>query len=169
MIGNRAECRLVAAMLFVITLSACGPQTRNDCILENMRGVTSDDAAIAIRNACNSKHTRHSIAPPKSECGTRPMTAKELAKLQIRARVKWEDLSLNYLTFSVYNGNNTSVEKMSVRIRDISFSAPQDYEVLGTRPLVRPSAAAQDLIVSVASRPSDDFRFQLLSAETCSE
>jgi hypothetical protein len=164
MLGNRAECRLVAAMLFVITLSACGPQNYNDCILENMRGVTSDVAATAVRRACNAKHIRHRTEPPKSECGTRPMKASELAKLQISARVSYEDLR-----FSVYNGNNTSVEKMSVRIRDISFSAPQDYEVLGTRPLVEPSAAAKDLIVSVASLPSNDFRFQLLSAETCSE
>jgi hypothetical protein len=92
------------------------------------------------------------------------MTATELANLQISGRTSYEGLK-----FSVYNGNNTSVEKMSVRITDISFSAPQDYTVLNGRPLVLPNAAAQDLLVKVATLPSNEWRFELLSAETCSE
>ena len=165
MIGNRVERRLALAILFVVTLSSCGPQNRNDCILENMRGVTSDDAARAIRQACSSKFHTRSTEPQQSECGTRPMTASELAKLQVSASQSYGD----YLSVSVYNGNNTSVEKIFVRIRDISFSAPQDYEVLGTRPLVGRKEAAQDLKIYVATMPSDRFRLQILSAETCSE
>ena len=164
MMGNRIECRLVVAILFITTFSACGPQNYNDCILENMRGVTSDDAAREVRRACHGKFGRRSTASATSECRTRPMTATELAKLQISGRTSYDDLK-----FSVYNGNNTSVEKISVRITDISFSAPQDYAVLGTRPLVLPNAAAQDLRVVVATLPSNEWRFELLSAETCSE
>ena len=162
--GNRVECRLVVAILFITTLSACGPQNYNDCILENMRGVTSDDAAREVRRACRGKFRRQSTASATSDCRTRPMTVTELAKLQISGRTSYDDLK-----FSVYNGNNTSVEKISVRITDISFSAPQDYTMLGARPLVLPNAAAQDLSVRVATLPSNKWRFELLSAETCSE
>ena len=164
MICNRVECRLVVAILFITTLSACGPQNYNDCILENMRGLTSDDAAREVRRACLRKFDGRTFASAPSECRTRPMTATELANLQISGRTSYEGLK-----FSVYNGNNTSVEKMSVRITDISFSAPQDYTVLNGRPLVLPNAAAQDLLVKVATLPSNEWRFELLSAETCSE
>jgi hypothetical protein len=32
-----------------------GPNNYEECILENMKGVTSDQAAHAIRNACREK------------------------------------------------------------------------------------------------------------------
>jgi len=50
-----------------------GPNNFNDCIIENMKGVTSDSAAASIRMACRQKFPEKKDTPPKfdlSRAGT---------------------------------------------------------------------------------------------------
>jgi hypothetical protein len=46
------KIRATIFLALLSTLSACGPSNFDECILENMKGVTSRDAAGAIYSSC---------------------------------------------------------------------------------------------------------------------
>lgn len=48
-------CVSVVAQTQIVKAELFGPATFEDCILENMKGVTSDFAARAIQSACREK------------------------------------------------------------------------------------------------------------------
>ena len=61
-----------------------GPRSYEDCILANMKGVTSDNAAGQIRRSCKSKfphETQKTI-----ECVSNPFTSSERSKLEGTAK-----------------------------------------------------------------------------------
>lgn len=178
--------RWVLALLIFVLLSSCGPQNYNDCILENLRGVSNDQVARQVARACRAKfpiQVTNRDVTAVAKCATRQMTSNELAKLQISvAEKKWWEVgdpvdadarALHYdLKFSVYNGNPIDIEKIFVRISAPNFTAPQDYEVqppsLGKDyPLVRANTGARELRVSVATLPLDGWQYQVIGAETC--
>ena len=57
-----------------------GPRDYDECILENMRGVTSNSAAASIRRSCLQKFPRPANGP---------LSAAELGKLNL-TELSWE-------------------------------------------------------------------------------
>lgn len=163
---GKSFLRWLAPLLLVFPLAGCGPQNYDDCILENLRGVSNDRVAVQVRLACRSKFPNRDAAA-SNNCATRQMTSIELSKIQVSATVNYDELR-----FFVYNGNLTDIQKMFVRIAAPNFTAPQDYEVqpplLGKEyPLVRANTGARELRVSVATLPLDGWQYQVIGAETC--
>ncbi len=182
----KPSLRRLVALLIVLPLTSCGPQNYNDCILENLRGVSNDQVARQVARACRAKfpiQATNRDGTAVAKCATRQMTSNELAKLQISvAEKKWWEVgepvdtdarALHYdLKFSVYNGNPINIEKILVRISAPNFTAPQDYEVQPPLlekegPLVRAKSGTRDLRVSMATTPADGWQYQVVGAETC--
>jgi hypothetical protein len=66
---------LLLVSMFLLHFSASawspfGPNNFNDCIIQNMKGVTSDTAAASIRHSCRQKFPEKS-PPQKQELNTR--------------------------------------------------------------------------------------------------
>ena len=190
----KLSLRRLAALLIVLPLTSCGPQNYNDCILENLRGVSNDQVARQVARACRAKFpiqstNRDGLAV--RQCTTRQMTSSELAKIQISATVNARDKEIvdlarqfggtvegtvedrePELKVSIYNGNPIDIEKIFVRISAPNFTAPQDYgvqraSIANAYPLVEANSANRDLRVSLATFPADGWRYQVVSAETC--
>lgn len=68
---------IVATACFLVADAAMagwfGPSSYEDCVLENMKGVTSDTAAVAISRACSAKFP----APPTPPTPQPPTPTKE--------------------------------------------------------------------------------------------
>lgn len=107
-------------ILFVLTAFAgstvaiagmFGPTNFEECILDSMKGVTSDQAANAITYACRKKFQNQS-EPKKS---TRTLTADELKFVTGRGGPSY---SSDYFSIDLYNGNSkVSVSKVTIFIR----------------------------------------------------
>ena len=84
------DMKCIFTILFLLTSnysyawSLLGPSTLEDCILENMKGVTSDDAALAIRVACMKKFPGDAT----KQCKMREMTSAEAKNVTALARMK---------------------------------------------------------------------------------
>lgn len=139
--------------------SLFGNQTFDECILENMKGVTSDVAASSIRQACREK-TKGSVAAP---CKDRLLTNEELAKLTIAATLY---NNLNSINFEVYNGNrDIEIKEINITISASNIKIPQEYVVpdLFTRPLSKGMKT-----ISAFPVPAKDWGWGIISATTCS-
>jgi len=79
----RAAVLISIAIAPAASMAWFGPSTYEDCVLKNMRGVTSDLAAAQIRNACREKFRDRGQSVPKG----RALRPDELAKLTARAGV----------------------------------------------------------------------------------
>jgi hypothetical protein len=55
--------RCVLSFPLFILISGCGPQSYDECIIDSMKGVSSDVAARNIRNACREIYPAISDAP----------------------------------------------------------------------------------------------------------
>jgi len=76
-----------------------GPNNFEECILDSMKGVTSDQAANAITYACRKKF-QNQAEPKKS---TRTLTADELKLVTGRGAPAY---SGDYYSIDLYNGNS---------------------------------------------------------------
>jgi len=68
----------LTVLLLPIFVFAQDAQTYEDCILENMRGISSDVAATAIREACESKFTVLEVADIESTASEVPQKENEV-------------------------------------------------------------------------------------------
>lgn len=99
-----------------------GPDCYEDCILESMKGVTSDKAALEIKRACRKKFPiKQKPKPPLIK-----LTNKELSKITGRCRLN------DVTTFSceLHNGNdNLIIEELSISIwaHDGEYSSAKTY------------------------------------------
>lgn len=135
----------------LLTLSAvlagCGPRNYDDCVLENMRGATSDVAAREIRESCESKF------PEVSEAhDVRPLTEEELEKLTGKAGLRFG----NYYAGSIYNGNST-VTVSEFEIGLITTSGGEK------------KARAYNAAVTVPPRTTKDFGFDIITGDSEAE
>ena len=83
-----------------ITTSAgfFGPSNYDECVLENMKGVTSDQAARAIQAACTKKFPLEKEDLSKYE----NISKEKLDKIDGKASLKFD----NYFGGHLYNGNS---------------------------------------------------------------
>jgi hypothetical protein len=121
-------------------------QTYEECILENMKGVTSDDAARQIRYACISK-TSNSVAESK-KCSTRFLTATEEILVTPYASIE----SHGWMKLNVHNNNkNIAVTGFKVFIKDLQTNKTLTYEV--THPKIEPLTTSAEILVKILYAP----------------
>ena len=142
--------------------SLFGPRSLEDCILENMKGVTSDDAALQIRVACMKKFP---VDKPK-KCTMREMTAGEANNVKGNASIS--DYRSPYFLGSFYNGNNVAtVDEIIVIFRADNIKPPQEYKLYLSYPIAPKSS--KDAGTSVQIAPSKNFEWNISSLKTCSQ
>jgi hypothetical protein len=96
-----------------------GPNDYNSCILESMKGITSDVAARAIKQSCREKF-------PEEKQESKELPESAVQKLEGSARM---DTRGDYIC-TIFNGNNDwAITSLEVRITDEKTSAFKDYKV----------------------------------------
>src|SRR3989344_9259022 len=86
-----------------------GPSNYDECILESMKGVTSDKAALLIARSCRQKFPNEPAKKPDS----RALSIEELSRLTGRAGHSFG----NYFSGNIYNGNtNITVSEITIRV-----------------------------------------------------
>lgn len=99
----------VFCMPLVANAGWFGPSDYGECILESMKGVTSDKAAILIARSCREKFPDK----PKDKPKTRSLSYDELSKLPGKAG---HDFG-NRFSGNIYNGNtNVTVTNISISV-----------------------------------------------------
>ncbi len=136
------------------------PKSFDDCILKNMKGVTSDDAAVQIRVACMNKFPQGD----SRKCKLREMTSAESAKVTGTASV--HRLGQPYFSGSFYNGNDAvAVEAITVIFTADNIKPPQEYDLFLDLPIQPRSSKTAGATVQIA--PDKNFRWGLKSLKTC--
>lgn len=99
-----------------------GPSDYDECILEGMKGVTSDVAAQIIRQSCQKKFPRKT---PEDKSVELPSSALE--KIEGKAGMT----NYGYYEGSIFNGNaEWHITSFTVRIMDNKSKQYRDYETL---------------------------------------
>ena len=97
-----------------------GPSDYDECILEGIKGVTSDVAAQLIRQSCQKKFPRKT---PEDKSVELPNSALE--KIEGKAGTS----SIGYFEGSLFNGNTDwHITSLTVRIVDNKTKQYRDYE-----------------------------------------
>lgn len=146
-----------------------GPSSYEDCILDSMKGVTSDDAARLVQLACREKF-------PVSY-GATPLTADELSKVELSeaqlgnrvpaaqysaaAVKKIEESGFNTLSFTARNvSDSLTVTSLTIRVQDDVGGTSREYTLACH---IKPQASAR---LDVELPPIRELsRWQLLSAK----
>lgn len=135
-----------------------GPRSLEDCILENMKGVTSDDAALQIRVACMQKFPGDE---PK-KCKMREMTPAEANNVTGNASIS----NTPYFSGSFYNGNSVAtVDEIVVIFRADNIKPPQEYKLYLSYPIAPKSSNTAGTTVQLA--PTKNFEWNFRSLKTC--
>lgn len=118
--------KLILMILLAIVSSSTvagwfgGPKNYNECILENMKGVTNDIAAEAIRNSC-----RVEFAPKVPESVDLPQSV--LAKVSGNA----DKSSYGYFSGTIANNDDAwTVTSLTIRITEKATKQYKDYETI---------------------------------------
>jgi len=138
-----------------------GDQTYEECILENMKGVTSDDAAGNIRVACFNK-TKKS-APPAPVCKDRSLSSLEMGNITGSGAIA--DL-VDFFYVNVHNGNsNIELKSLNVKIFASNIKPPQEYKVDFWPPVASFSSGSKTIVLPI--RPAKGYGWSIASATTC--
>ena len=160
-------------ILFILLISfgfgACnawslfGPRTLEDCILENMKGVTSDDAAKQIQFACYSKFSE--IEAPK-KCKMREMTSQESGNITGNSSIT--NIGYPYFSGNFYNGNSVAtVDEIVVGFRADNIKPAQEYALYLSSPISPKSSSTAG--IRVQAIPTKNFEWIFKSLKTCSK
>ena len=121
------KTRIIALMAFIVPNVCLGgwfsaPKDYDECILESMKGVTSDEAAKEIRSACRSKfpYEYHEETLDKSE----------LSKITGNARIESGALG-DVFVIELYNGTNRWLTTITVMIKSDDGKINQIYDLYG--------------------------------------
>ena len=142
----------LSILIFCMPLAAnagwFGPKDYDECILESMKGVTSDKAAILIMRSCRKKFPEK----PKDKPKTRTLSYGELSNLTGRAGHSFG----NYFSGNIYNGNT------NVTVSSISISVTTK---IGGNEVTR--TYTDD--VNIASQTTADFGFNIVTGDKDAE
>jgi len=133
---------IIASHSVAMAWSLFGPKTYEECVLQNMKGTTSDAAAKHIESACNDKYETKPV--PVQKCKSREPSLDELKKIQANGGV--EDGGMPRFRATIYNGNaNVSIDEMVVLLKGSNFSSPQQYKLsfIPIQPLSSGTASVQ--------------------------
>jgi len=141
--------------------SLFGPKNFDDCILENMKGVTSDQAASTIYGSCAAK-----FPTEEKKCKLRNLTKSE--KSNIRGSAKVTDIGKPYFSADFYNGNS----EITINAATVTISAPnikpsQQYDLYFSYPISPRSSGSAG--ISIQRLPTPDKWSWDVSIKTCSK
>ena len=102
--------RLLTLLSFITMSNASyaglfGPSNYDECIIDSMKGVTSDNAANSIRAACHGKFPKQNDKAKSDNT----LTANEIALIEIsdlQLGERFPSSGTTKLSGNVYNGNN---------------------------------------------------------------
>lgn len=153
---------LVLLVLYVPTSFAdwfSKPKNYDDCVLENMKGTTSDLAAKAIYQSCRNKFP---FPAPK------PLTFITLNKNQLKSVTGTANSSGKYFTLSIYNGSSLNLKQITVRLINNKTKQHKEYVAVG-RFLLKGTATISPLSTGefkfTALSPPKDWSWQIVSAK----
>ena len=159
--------KFIFSLLLILNLnisfawSLFGPRTYEDCILENMKGVKSDDAALQIQVACMQKFPGDE---PK-KCKMREMTAAEAKNVSANASIS--NYGSPYFSGSFYNGNSVAtIDEIVVIFGADNIKPPQEYKLYLEYPISPKSSKTAGKTVQKA--PTNNFVWNIVSLQTCS-
>jgi len=121
-----------AALIIAMLLSAntyawslFGPKTYEECILQNMKGVTSDSAALQIKSACAVKFSNEK----DNSCTQRELRPEELQL--VSGTGSFSNYSGRpYFSGNFYNGNQQiTLTEIIVSIQAKNIIPPQSYSL----------------------------------------
>jgi hypothetical protein len=155
---------IVAACL----LTACNPfekQTFEACLLEHLKGVTSDDAAADIKMACaikTSKKVEDKKLPVK-KCENRPLTLEERRLVNGRAWVE----SYGFMKVKIYNGNSDiKINGIKVKLIDKTDNKEFDFDLSIYK--VAPQTTSEEMLAELLYAPKKwDWDIYGLTTEVC--
>ena len=135
-------------------------QTYDECILENMKGVTSDNAARQIRDACGNK-TSDSVADSK-KCSTRFLTAAEETLV-----IPYASIHNGWMELDVHNNNkNIAVTGFKVFIKDLQTNKTLTYEAAS--PKIAPFTTSSKILVKILYAPKKpEWNIYEITTEVC--
>jgi archaellum component FlaF (FlaF/FlaG flagellin family) len=137
-------------------------QTYDQCILENMKDVSSDDAARQIAMACMRKY---SSAKSKRECQMRGMTAEENKRVSVKF-YDIDNVSQNF-TVTIYNGNEfASIDEVTILVSAENINPSQEYRLLLPHSVNSKSTVKASVVIQEV--PWRDFSWAVESIKTCS-
>lgn len=157
---------------FALLVSGCGPSNYDDCILENMKGVSDRVAAFSIRNACKNKFTDERKHPASQE-----LTYLEILKVNtskpeygvggylFNIHNENKCLYITNIVLDVSDGISKETHSIDLELPPLS-SSPKLLEIGGA--LVRKDISIGGIISSMGykvdgckeetnSKPVDDF------------
>jgi hypothetical protein len=130
-----------------------GPSNYDECVLDSMKGVTSDLAARAIMRSCSEKF-------PKKKPNEIPAPLSVVSQLDGRAR-----MSYGFVKGNIYNGNKDwTITQVTINIlvkdKSSAQKSPREYNVdLTVSPLKN-----EDFIFSVGDNSFVEFDWQITRA-----
>jgi hypothetical protein len=112
---------LLSILIFSSSIASAGwfggPKTYDECIIESMKGVTSDVAASAIRRSCRKKFPIKSTAPKTIEL---PRSVLE----KIDANAHFSD---RYFGGRIFNGSDWHISTLKISIKDHTSGKTREY------------------------------------------
>jgi hypothetical protein len=125
-------------------------QTYEECILENMKGVKSDDAASKIEMACVVKISKNSSSHNSNKCIKRKLTLEEKKLISATAKVE----SHGWLTVKIYNGNkNISIKTVKAKIIDVDTKKEFEFELTNSN--VPPISTSGEMLAQLLYAPKN--------------
>ena len=140
-----------------------GPSDYDECILDGMKGVTSDLAARAIIVSCRGKFPSKTNT---TRSGGQNLTSNELSNVKNTGR-SWSNY-FSSATFDIYNGNDFGISNVLVVVAITNESEdPRFYEYdIGNSCIGRKSSSSKS--VDTFRKPTDSaWTFRILSAKKC--
>jgi hypothetical protein len=149
----RFNSSIYIVSLFLIVLPSLGeaglfgPNDYDSCIIESMKGVTSDVAANSIRNSCRQKF-------PRKLPDIRELPESALLKIEGHSNSIHEE----YIC-TIFNGNSDWViASLLVRITDNTKNTFKDY--IADKPLETSNINGKELPFTLAPLKQGEFRFK---------
>ena len=142
----------------VLAWSIFGPKNFDECILENMKGVTSDIAAKAIGDSCYTKF------PEIINCKTvEVINPRDLYKITGTAEVG----SYAYFQARLYNGLDKAIAEITFTISGEKINPPQQYKLYPSPPNPLQPKSAGNFGTSIQSVPGKNFKWDITSVKVC--
>lgn len=165
--------------------SLFGPKSYDDCIIQNMKGVTSDYAASQISRACRSKFPPEIPRPEKqpAKCKTRLMSESELKKITYdktnggqfitdKGATLWDlletknNINKPFFRAEIRNENDlASAEVITFMISADNINPPQEYEVVEGLPI--DPRSRKIISFNLNTEPEKNPRWWIKSVRTC--
>lgn len=141
-----------------------GPSNYNECILDNVRGVVNNTAALVVEHACREKFPKFDWSNVRfDDEALKPESLKNLNATDGSVD------SSGIFSVTIYNGNaDLAITSMTLLInpgRDREIKNSQQYKVV----TLIPPLTAKEISLRVVVQPSQDFLWGIAEARGISQ